>query len=142
MVIEHVGCIPVYWRQFALTTQMIQKFSTCNSQKQYRHFKGFLPRIGNADRGTLLYTQPCEQMTIGINILQTQMWYPHYLELEFQYGSPYYMEITNVRGFSLNDLWSQTGGLVGIFLGCSLLQAPIILIACMRGTKKILGNLI
>ena len=46
------------------------------------------------------------------------------LDLIIDYGTDVYKSITNKRAFSGQDLWSDIGGFVGIFLGFSLLQVP------------------
>ena len=43
---------------------------------------------------------------------------------ELKHESQYYEEVKNLKATRFYDLWSQIGGLVGIFLGCSLIQIP------------------
>ena len=44
--------------------------------------------------------------------------------LELKHESQYYVEFKSLKATRFDDLWSQIGGLVGIFLGCALIQIP------------------
>ena len=50
------------------------------------------------------------------------------LEYFFRYEEDIYQEIENKRDFGFEGFWSSVGGSVGIFLGCSLLQAAELLL--------------
>ena len=49
------------------------------------------------------------------------------MHVSVRYSSTEYQEIVNVRGFDFDSMFSGIGGLVGIFLGYSLLQLAKIL---------------
>ena len=69
---------------------------------------------------------PCEEMTVSTSV---DLQYGNDLNINFQYRTDQYLEITNKRDFGVTNLWSSIGGFVGIFLGYSLLQLPEIIIS-------------
>ena len=51
--------------------------------------------------------------------IETKLW------LGFYYDADEYLEIVNNEAYTEYDLWSQIGGIVGIFLGYSILQVTL-----------------
>ena len=49
------------------------------------------------------------------------------LKIVIRYSTEIYQEISNIRDYNLDTLWSSVGGFIGIFLGYSLLQLPELL---------------
>ena len=83
------------------------------------------------------YTQPCDEMSIGINAYQTtkpteSLINQSIFEITIKYPEKTYYEITNNQAFGFESFWSSVGGFVGIFLGFSLLQLPEFIIGVMR----------
>ena len=59
------------------------------------------------------------------------------LILKFEYPNDY-RETVNSRNFNVYDLWSQTGGIVGIIVGYNMAQLPEALENVFKQTKKLL----
>ena len=138
-LMKKVGCIPIYWTH--LVSGEITKtinLPKCNRTKDYKALKQYLPDIGDVKVGTGLYTQPCAEMTITLTMAQSD--YEGSGELGFQiyYDTEQYKIIENSRGFGLQDLWSQIGGFIGIFLGYSLLQMPELLSSLVTWIQSIM----
>ena len=49
------------------------------------------------------------------------------LDITISYATETFEEITNVRDFDIESLWSSAGGFIGLFLGYSLVQVSEIL---------------
>ena len=128
-IIRSVGCVPAYWKNFAVLDPSMKNFPTCNTKEQLQNVSGFLPTsvlINHITKDTQhLYINPCRESKIfGKNVKGSVssdnsafVW-----NLELSYTTDVFRLITNEQAFTGYDLWSQIGGFVGIFLGYSLLQ--------------------
>ena len=63
---------------------------------------------------------------MGITAGVTQSEVEENLILGFNYFVEEYRETINTRAFDFKSLWSQIGGLIGMFLGCGLWQVIIL----------------
>ena len=64
------------------------------------------------------FLPPCVEMQIPVNVRQKSVkGASGELEFSVSYLTEKYQEITNIKGFDLKTLWSNTGGYIGIFLG-------------------------
>ena len=121
-IIRKVGCVPPYWVSSHLPTS---KYKMCTStselSKAYNH-----SRFGNVKQSLEQNDPPCEEMIVSTSV---DLQYGNDLNMNFQYRTDQYLEITNKRDFGVTNLWSSIGGFVGIFLGYSLLQLPEIIIS-------------
>ena len=80
----------------------------------------------NLQNGTMLYEQPCNEMKILASINKRDVrTVDHKLWLGFHYDADEFLEIVNNEAYTEYDLWSQIGGIVGIFLGYSILQVTL-----------------
>ena len=128
-IIKLVGCIPTYWKQFSILDRSLADYAGCDKQEQFQKFARFLPHFatGNhfSEKIQHSYMPPCEETKSWGKTTKNQV-YPG--ALFFQkviYVADVYKSITNNEAFSGQDLWSQIGGFVGIFLGYSLLQVTV-----------------
>ena len=129
-IIKLVGCIPTYWSRFAVLDKTLKHFSRCETKEQLQKFSMFLPHFkkGNrfAEKTQHLYSPPCQETrTVGRAVRNAFASGPVLIQ-DIIYITDVYKFITNNHAFSGYDLWSQIGGFVGIFLGCSLLQVMFI----------------
>ena len=119
-----VGCVPSYWKHFV--SAAIAHLPYCSKKIQFEQLANMLPSMyenTNLQNGTKLYIQPCAETKISTTINKRDVrTVDHKLWLSFYYDADEYKEILNNRAFTTNDLWSQIGGIVGIFLGYSCLQ--------------------
>ena len=73
------------------------------------------------------FHESCTEMTIvssiqfGSTTLETEK---RRFEIKVNHLTESYQEIANKKDFSGEALWSSIGGLVGIFLGYSMMQVP------------------
>ena len=90
------------------------------------------------------YLQPCGQMLSSVASTEALMpkvfpskWVDEFIsknrrktyevDIGIRYGLTTYKVATNNQAFTFLSLFSQIGGFVGIFLGFSLLQLPVLL---------------
>ena len=73
------------------------------------------------------YDEPCLKMTIIANSQVINNAAVGNSILTINYLVDEYQLIRNSRAFGFESLWSQIGGVVGIFLGYSLLQVPMVI---------------
>ena len=90
------------------------------------------------------YLQPCGQMLSSVASTEalmpkvfTSKWVDEFIsknrrktyevDIGIRYGLTTYKVATNNQAFTFLSLFSQIGGFVGIFLGFSLLQLPVLL---------------
>ena len=57
-----------------------------------------------------------------------------------EYQTLQYKEIKNVRAFSLESMFGQYGGFIGMFLGYSLLGIPELFGNAADGCRKMFGK--
>ena len=122
-VMKKSGCIPPYWRTMSNGSQL--GLSLCSSSNQLE--KAYVYTRNGSLRKELLSDDntPCTEMTVSSSIeMKTDK---KDLLLVFHYRSDNYMETTNTRAYHFESLWSSLGGLVGLFMGFSLLQLPGVL---------------
>lgn len=124
-------CVPSYWKYFQSQSSSQVNNShqhLCNTTNDYIKFKEYLPYNGNVERGTRLYVQPCQEMTLIFDLRMVDSMYEKGLyHIDIDYNLKSYKEIKNTRDFGLESLCSQIGGFIGICLGYSLLQVPEII---------------
>ena len=124
-LMKEVGCIPSYWKRFAVNGT-VESLPDCNTKSQFEQLSDMLPMMfenTNLENGTKLYDQPCIEMKILTSInKRNERTISHKLWLGFYYDADEFLEIVNNEAYSSYDLWSQIGGIVGIFLGYSILQ--------------------
>ena len=120
-IVDEVGCIPPYWSD--LPTYSMES-SICYTAKELEDAYKFINNIEETlDR---LY-ESCTEMTIvssiqsGSTNVESKK---RLFEINVNYLTESYQEIANQKDFSGEALWSGIGGLVGIFLGYSIMQVP------------------
>ena len=126
MIVDEIGCIPPYWIDFHFVSK---KSEICTSAKQLENVYKLLT---NMEETLEKYLESCTEMTIVSSIQfgsTTIELHKRRFEMKVNYLTESYQEIANQRDFSGEALWSSIGGLVGIFLGYSLMQIPDSLLA-------------
>ena len=126
MIVDEIGCIPPYWIDFHFVSK---KSEFCTSAKQLENVYKLLT---NMEETLEKYLESCTEMTIVSSIQfgsTTIELHKRRFEMKVNYLTESYQEIANQRDFSGEALWSSIGGLVGIFLGYSLMQIPDSLLA-------------
>ena len=141
-LMEMIGCIPIYWKDLAIQTLAMPN---CNSSRQYKEFHNYLGvnskedgRSGMMNTLMMSYLPPCEVMTV---------FYKKYADRNFQfkdsefeiridYRTQNYQDITNSRDMGIENVWSSSGGFIGIFMGFSLFQAPELMVELYRKLKR------
>ena len=124
-LIMEVGCIPSYWKRF-FVGKKFEYLPDCTKQTQFQQLAHMLPTMSentNLRNGTKLYDQPCNEMKVcSILYKRNERHVNNKLWIGFYYDEDEYLEVVNKKAISTYDLWSQIGGVVGIFLGVSILQ--------------------
>ena len=132
-IIMLVGCIPAYWKRFAVLDGSLKDRVPCDKKEQFKMLSGFLPDygLGNyfAEHTQHLYMQPCKETRAVVRSVTSNPSSPGHMGVSvyimITYVAEVYKSITNEQAFSSHDLWSQIGGCIGIFLGYSLLQVTL-----------------
>ena len=121
-VSKKVGCIPIYWRHILNPNVSLP---ICNESIQLNQIYNLIRFSKNF---LLTYDPPCvELMTpISTNRRMSQD-FGTKLVITVLYATETFEEITNVRDFDIESLWSSAGGFIGLFLGYSLVQVTEIL---------------
>ena len=139
MVMDMAKCVPPYWKPLHIN---YSAFPDCISQNQ-------IAAIHNATskpQDTIaLYDPPCDEMNVVTNVILTPhgnidgkrnsilnaMFSKGKLFLRIHYLDRTYQEVTNNRDFGFGSFWASVGGLIGIFLGYSMLQMPELVLALL-----------
>ena len=122
-VMSIVGCIPTYWRGLPQSVSFqALNFDDCTRSQQYKSFFDY--NLYTTDPN-ITYDPSCTWPTIYSNLLfeDTNNRIQNFM-FELKHESQYYVEVKNLKATTFDDLWCQIGGLVGVFLGCSLIQFP------------------
>ena len=138
-----VGCVPTFWKRFA-TSDLIRKINTsgsigCREKEQFLKIMSSSPEDIKKR-----YAPPCMQATVLHNIERRS--FPLKLEekpsliLRLWYSIQEYKHIENGQAFDEESLLSMTGGYIGIFLGYSLLQLPLLLEGLVGWLQKLCGH--
>ena len=117
-IIEDIGCVPPYWVDLSShDTKLRECSSTLQLKKVYELVKDMETTVS-------MYPASCWEMTVVSSIQFGSRTNPRFFELNINYLTESFQEIANQRDFSGEALWSGVGGLVGIFLGYSMMQIP------------------
>ena len=120
-VINHVGCVPIYWSYLPL--DVIEK-PACRSPEELKNASDL---IDNFKTISTKYEPPCIDMTSLVTFTRELDQLPRQFLVKLIYTENFYQEIKNVREFTFETFWSTAGGYLGFFLGYSLLQLPDLL---------------
>ena len=121
-IMTTANCIPTYWKFLNQSIDFKKmKLSDCTTFQEYNNLTDILTGYDE-----IKYEQSCTWPTIITHLKPdlTNNLTDSNLNIEILHESEYYLEIRNSKEINSHDLWSQIGGLIGIFLGYSLLQIP------------------
>ena len=129
LAVQNSKCIPLYYE--ALIKSDVN-MHYCRTYSDYNHVHQIM---SNATKSTALIDEPCNRMTMQVHLEKEkkveEIWSENFgydiLRVRIKYDDDMYQEITNKQEFELKNLWSNIGGLVGIFLGFSLSHIPQLL---------------
>ena len=118
-VVKEVGCVPVYWKHLNISRT---DAPTCNATKEYRLYRmyngiGYWPTPRHWIK---LKWIPCYEMVVS-SVLNTKDADNFRISIKYQDLGSRYFETVNSRDFGLENLLSSLGGIVGIFLGFSIM---------------------
>ena len=135
-----LGCIPTYWKNLPHSeTFRSHMLRDCMKLDQYKSFKELLDW---RELANISYEESCISPKIISNLHSADnSSRGDLLYIHIKHESDFYAEVKNVKECTFDDLWSQIGGLVGIFLGCSLVQLPDLLFTLFSFSKNILKTI-
>ena len=127
--IKEVGCVPVYWK---LLNASKEHHPPCNSTQQYKTLHiAYNGQSPTPKRWVQVKWVPCYQMVVSSTYRQElarkktgDLGFTSEFRIRIQYqdlGSEFF-ETVNTRDFGFESLWSSLGGIVGIFLGYSIID--------------------
>ena len=123
-IVEKIQCVPTFMERFF--QNITGTWPNCNPD-QLKMAQDLYSPHDNFEAGARLYLPPCTQMstvvTIAEDIERMENENITSIILRFEYPTNY-REIINKREFSVYELWSQIGGIMGIMVGYSLMQIP------------------
>ena len=113
-----VGCRPPFWTSSS-------KLKICTLKKEFEKINSFMVNVLQLDSQYQLY--PCQiihnlQIDFEEYDLSNGQKLNDVFMVEVTQGVAYYKEIDQVRAYDEETLIGNSGGYVGLFLGCSLLQ--------------------
>ena len=144
---EEVNCIPLFWIGMH---NFSSRFPKCSTASQYKKIREMTSGFTSFEEIRKRYDPPCDEMSIVTNVQRLQgreeqikymgelqfdveeepgLWKQNiYLDIQFRQANDVYQNITNTRGFTGESCWSGIGGFIGIFVGVSLMQIPVLLL--------------
>ena len=114
-IMDIVGCVPPYWKQFHADSAPHNDCRTLDKLKEV------FDRITNYKTIFKHYHPPCNDMSL-VTTSRVESMSANGMEL--WYLPDRYEESINRRDFEFEMFWSSVGGFLGMFLGWSLLQLP------------------
>jgi len=133
-IIGDIGCIPPYWVDLP---GYDPKLKTCSSTLQ---LEKLYKLVKDMETTVNMYPSSCSEMTVvsSLQFGSSSGQERKYFKMKINYLTESYQEIANQKDFSGEALWSSVGGLVGIFLGYSMMQIPDSLVTMIHkfATKK------
>ena len=134
-ITKRVGCIPIYWNKIM---PLNYNYKLCKSAEEMTTIDRYLQDLNEIQSH---YLHPCNEMQVS-TILEKDMSRQQGSSLiitTIRYMDKFYEEIINERDFGFESFWSAVGGFIGIFVGASLSQVPILMAAAwnfLQGLKK------
>ena len=138
-VMNNFGCIPTYWKKLPQSEDFrLKRLDDCTNSEQY----GNLSELLHVGINNVKYEPSCTWPIILTNDHRTTRAEANWsVFIQFDHVSEYYVEIKNSKALSFEVLWSQIGGVIGIFLGYSMLQIPEFLFKSISIIRKSIDNL-
>ena len=118
-IVKDMKCIPVYWESLQLYHA---NMPVCNSTDKYvklrEKYNGYNP---TPKRWLELRWVPCYEMVVStVDKMRTTDKFR--INIQYQDLGSQFFETINARDFGFENLWSSFGGIVGIFLGYSVVN--------------------
>ena len=136
-VVNEVGCVPTYWRSLKFSKEGIPY---CNSTEQHEklhgEYNGYFPR---PKRWGELNWVPCYEMVVS-SAYNIKKFDNFRMIIQYRDLGSQYFETVNTRDFSFENLWSSIGGIVGIFLGFSIIYLFEMIGGCFKSLHTKFGK--
>ena len=121
-IVSRVGCIPIFWNKIM---EPETKLNLCKSPEDMKKINSYLQDLSTIFSS---YQPPCNEMKLSFAFdRQKRIGSASSITTTFEYTDKNYQEIINERDFGFESFWSAVGGFVGIFVGASLSQIPIMM---------------
>ena len=123
-VAEHLGCVPIYFKQAMNNESNIQE---CHTKSELMEAQ-FI--IDNYDKFLNEIEKPCDEMMVLTidSVDNNPNPRPKDIAIKFIYTEKVYEEIQYTKAIGFESWLSNVGGFVGIFLGYSMMQFPELLL--------------
>ena len=132
-VIEEVKCVPPYWQSLELN---VSEGQPCNSSELLRNlteeYNGWYPE---PKKWRSLKWRPCYEMVVSTVHHENKNLTSFRLRLRYNGLNSQYVETVNTRDFTFENLFSSIGGIVGVFLGVSIIGTLQMLSKGLRWVK-------
>ena len=118
-VVGQFRCVPVYWQYLNISHG---HFPICNSTTQYQTLNSWINGYYPTPKFWVeLKWAPCYEMVVT-SVLNMKSLNNTRIIMTYQDLGSRYFETVNSRDFGFENLWSSFGGIVGIFLGLSIIN--------------------
>ena len=139
--IEKVGCIPTYWKNLDQSEKFQERrLEDCQNHWEYDDMSHIILDVSHD------FEPSCTWPSLSSSIIQKKLRqsesaivnisYDNTLTISIAHESDHYMEIRHVQEICFEDVWSQIGGIIGIFLGYSLINIPEFFFYGVTGMKN------
>ena len=117
VVMQQVGCVPVYWVHFIHGSFFGGPNSSNCTQAQYRHFMNIFNAASSFKQLSRSYINPCTEMEREVLVQRKDMndetQSKVEIVLKFEYSSQRYLEVQNREAYDGETLLGQVGGFIG-----------------------------
>ena len=128
------GCIPIYWNAIMPEDT---NFNICKTAEDMQKINLILKNFTSI---RALYQPPCNEMKLAFTNEEQNYFGANYLTITIRYMDKTYQEIVNERDFGFESFWSAVGGFIGIFVGASLSQVPLMMSEGWRILNRLTKN--
>ena len=128
-IVSSVGCRPPHWKSQ-------HKVPLCRSQKE---MKSVLPPLEKHQ--FLNFVPPCRSITnfpfSYSEMDEMVLRFPEYFQITMTCADPTFKNIAQVKEYSTQTLIGNTGGYLGLILGCSVIQLPVFIFKICKRLKSL-----
>ena len=128
-IVSNVGCRPPHW-------ESKHKVRLCRSQQE---MKSVLPPLEKHQ--FLNFVPPCRSITnfpFSYSELDEMILrFPEYFQITMTCADPTFKNIAQVKEYSTQTLIGNTGGYLGLILGCSVIQLPVFIFKICKRLKSL-----
>ena len=118
IIIDTLGCVPVFWKRFVSNSSVHQILPDCNKVQYKKLYLEYLTTDEgynyNFENAASRYINPCTQMGTAVTITtKTNNFILDQINMYLIYATEEYKETVNNKAYNFETLCSQVGGFIG-----------------------------